>query len=97
MSLEAIKQVTETEQSIQTRRAAAEAEARQITADAEKAGQALVKQARTEAAEQGKHCSGRLRNGRQSGRRRSRRRRKRRANASASRQRRVWKRLPSLS
>ena len=53
-TLEAIKQVTETEQSIQTRRAAAEAEARQITADAEKAGQALVKQARTEAAEQGK-------------------------------------------
>ena len=52
MSLEAIKQVTETEQSIQPRRAAAEAEARQITADAEKAGQALVKQARTEAAEQ---------------------------------------------
>ena len=52
MSLEAIKQITETEQSIQTRRAAAEAEARQITADAEKAGQALIKQARTEAAEQ---------------------------------------------
>ena len=54
MSLEAIKQVTETEQSIQTRRAAAEAEARQIAADAEKAGQALIKQARSDAAEQGK-------------------------------------------
>ena len=44
MSLEAIKQVTETEESIQTHKAAAEAEARQIVADAEKAGQALVKQ-----------------------------------------------------
>ena len=44
MSLEAIKQVTETEENIQTHKAAAEAEARQIVADAEKAGQALVKQ-----------------------------------------------------
>ena len=40
MSLEAIKQVTETEENIQTHKAAAEAEARQIVADAEKAGQA---------------------------------------------------------
>ena len=54
MSLEAIKQVTETEENIQTHKAAAEAEARQIVADAEKAGQALVKQMRSKAAEQGK-------------------------------------------
>ena len=52
MSLEAIKQVTETEENIQTHKAAAEAEARQIVADAEKAGQALVKQMRSKAAEQ---------------------------------------------
>ena len=54
MSLEAIKQVTETEENIQTHKAAAEAEARQIVADAEKAGQALVKQMRSKATEQGK-------------------------------------------
>ena len=53
MSLEAIKQVTETEENIQTHKAAAEAEARQIVADAEKAGQALVKQMRSKAAEAG--------------------------------------------
>lgn len=54
MSLEAIKQVTETEQSNQTRKAAAETEAKQLIADAEKTGQALVQKARAEAAEQGK-------------------------------------------
>ena len=57
MSLEAIKQVTETEENIQTHKAAAEAEARQIVADAEKAGQALVKQMRSKAAEQGKELA----------------------------------------
>ena len=54
MSMEAIRQVTETEQANRERRAAAEAEARKIVADAEQAGKALVQRVREEAAASGK-------------------------------------------
>ena len=54
MSLEAIKMVTQSESLIQERKAAAEAEARQLVAAAERDGVALVQRIRTEAAEKGK-------------------------------------------
>ena len=54
MSIEAIRQVTETEQANKQSRAAAEAEARQLVLDAERDGTELLKQVRSDAAEQGK-------------------------------------------
>ena len=54
MSIEAIRQVTETEQANKQSRAAAEAEARQLILDAERNGTELLKQVRSDAAEQGK-------------------------------------------
>ena len=54
MSIEAIRQVTETEQANKQSRAAAEAEARQLVLDAERDGTELLKQVRCEAADQGK-------------------------------------------
>lgn len=54
MPSEAIRQITETEQFLQARKAAAEAEARRIVADAERAGQKLMAQAQADAAEQGR-------------------------------------------
>ena len=54
MSLEAMKQITAAEQAAKERRAAAEAEARRLTAEAEKAGQALLQKTRTDAEAQGK-------------------------------------------
>lgn len=54
MSLEAIETVTRVEQETRERRAAAEAEAKQIVADAEKAGQVLLQKTRGEAAEAGR-------------------------------------------
>lgn len=54
MSIEAIRQVTETEQANKQSRAAAEAEARQLVLDAERNGTELLKQVRSDAAEQGK-------------------------------------------
>ena len=54
MSLEAIEKVTEVEQKSKERRLAAEAEARQIVADAERTGLALLQQVRADAAEEGK-------------------------------------------
>ena len=53
MSIEAIRQVTETEQANKQSRAAAEAEARQLVLD-ERNGTELLKQVRSDAAEQGK-------------------------------------------
>ena len=53
MSIEAIRQVTETEQANKQSRAAAEAEARQLVLDAERDGTELLKQVRSDAAEQG--------------------------------------------
>ena len=91
MSIEAIRQVTETEQANKQSRAAAEAEARQLVLDAERDGTELLKRrnrART--------CCGRRRNGRRCGPRRSRGRRRRRAGASASRRNSIWMRPPSL-
>ena len=62
MSIEAIRQVTETEQANKQSRAAAEAEARQLVLDAERNGTELLKKVRSDAAEQGKdllrQCSG---------------------------------------
>lgn len=49
MSLEAIKQVTETEQQGQQRKAEAAAAAKKAVADAERAGQAALEEARTQA------------------------------------------------
>lgn len=49
MSLDAIKQVTETERKTLERRAQAQAEAKKILADAEQAGRARVEAARAEA------------------------------------------------
>ena len=54
MSLEAIKKVTQIEQQSQERKAATEAEARQIVADAEREGLALLQQTRAAAAENGR-------------------------------------------
>ena len=54
MSIEAIRQVTETEQANKQSRAAAEAEARQLVLDAERNGTELLKKVRSDAAEQGK-------------------------------------------
>ena len=54
MSLEAIEKVTQVEKETRERRAAAEAEAKQIVDDAEKEGQALLQRTRSEAAEAGR-------------------------------------------
>lgn len=50
MSIEAIRQVTETEQANKQSRAAAEAEARQLVLDAERNGTELLKKVRSDAA-----------------------------------------------
>ena len=54
MSLEAIKRVTEIESRVQERKAAAESEARQILANAERVGLDCLQQARAAAVEAGK-------------------------------------------
>lgn len=54
MSLEAIERIKQTETVNRERKAAAEAEARQMVADAERAGLALLQQVRAEAVEHGK-------------------------------------------
>ena len=54
MSLEAIERVKQVEQNSQERKAAAEAEARQIVADAERQGLALLQQTRADAVAAGK-------------------------------------------
>ena len=54
MSLEAIERVTQVEQNSQERKTAAEAEARQIVADAERQGLALLQQVRADATEDGR-------------------------------------------
>ena len=92
MSIEAIRQVTETEQANKQSRAAAEAEARQLVLDAERDGTELLKQVRSDAAEQGKDL---LRQAEERPRR-SRGRQRRRAGASASRRNSIWMRPPSL-
>lgn len=51
MSLEAVKQVTQAEEQAKLRRQTAQQEAKKRVADAEKAGQALVEEARKAAAE----------------------------------------------
>ena len=54
MSLEAIKSVMQSESLIQERKAAAEAEARQLVANAEREGLALLQKVRADAAENGR-------------------------------------------
>ena len=54
MSLEAIENIKQIESENRERKAAAEAEARQMVAEAERAGNALVQKARSDAAEHGK-------------------------------------------
>lgn len=54
MSLEAIEKITQVEAENRERKAAAEAEAQRIVADAEREGQALLLKTRTGAAESGK-------------------------------------------
>ena len=54
MSLEAIKEVTQSETLIQERKAAAEAEARQLVANAEREGLALLEKVRADALESGR-------------------------------------------
>lgn len=54
MSLEAIEKVTQVEDQSRERLAAAEAEAKQLVADAERAGQALLQKTRADGLEQGK-------------------------------------------
>ncbi len=54
MSLEAIEKVTQVETKNRERKAAAEAEAKQLIADAERDGLALLQQVRATAAHQGK-------------------------------------------
>ena len=93
MSIEAIRQVTETEQANKQSRAAAEAEARQLVLDAERNGTELLKKVPSDAAEQGKDL---LRQAEERGPRRSRWRGRRRAGACASRRNSIWMRPPSL-
>ena len=54
MSLEAIEKVTELETQMRERKAAAESEARQIAADAERDGIALLEKTRADAADRGR-------------------------------------------
>jgi vacuolar-type H+-ATPase subunit H len=54
MSFEAIKQVTDTEQTLRERKVEAQAEAKRITAEAERAGRELLEQAKTSAEAQAK-------------------------------------------
>ena len=54
MSLEVIEKVTQVENESRERRMAAEAEAKQIVADAEKEGQALLQRTRSAGAEAGR-------------------------------------------
>ena len=54
MSLEAIEKVTQIEQQSQERKAAAEAETRQIVANAEREGLALLQQVRVDATKDGR-------------------------------------------
>lgn len=54
MSLEAIERVTQVEQKTKERKTAAEAEAKQIIANAEQEGLALLQRVRAQAAEDGK-------------------------------------------
>ena len=54
MSLEAIEKVTQVENEVLERRAAAEAEAKQLVADAENEGQALLQRTRAAGAEAGR-------------------------------------------
>lgn len=54
MSLEAIEKITQVEAENRERKAAAEAEAQKIVADAEREGQALLQRTRSSAAENGK-------------------------------------------
>ena len=54
MSLEAIEKVSQAETKNRERKAAAEAEAKQIIADAEREGLALLQQARADAEQEGK-------------------------------------------
>ena len=96
MSIEAIRQVTETEQANKQSRAAAEAEARQLVLDAERNGTELLKQVRSDAAEQGKDLLRQAEERAALRARKSRGRRRRRAGASASRRNSIWMRPPSL-
>ena len=52
MSLEAIKQVTQAEQANQARKIEAQAQAKRLVAEAERAGRARLEQARAQAEEQ---------------------------------------------
>ena len=54
MSLEAIEKVTQVENEVRERRAAAEAEAKQIVANAEKEGQALLQRTRSAGVDAGR-------------------------------------------
>lgn len=54
MSLEAIEKINQVEKENQERRAAADAQAKQLVADAQRDGQALIQKTRTDAAEKGK-------------------------------------------
>lgn len=54
MSLEAIEKISQVEQENRERRAAADAQAKQMVADAQRDGQALIQKTRADAAEQGK-------------------------------------------
>ena len=54
MSLEAIRQVTEKERANREKKNEIEVQARQLVADAERSGLALLQQVRSEAAEKGK-------------------------------------------
>jgi vacuolar-type H+-ATPase subunit H len=55
MSLDAIQKVAEVEKLMQARRAAADAEARQLVSNAEQEALVHLQKVRAEAAEQGKH------------------------------------------
>ena len=54
MSLEAIENITQTETAARERKLAAEAQAKQIIADARQDGQALIQRVQEEAAQQGR-------------------------------------------
>ena len=54
MSFEAIEQITQVESRTQERKAAAQAQAKEITAAAEREGQALIQRVQAESVEHGK-------------------------------------------
>ena len=90
MSLEAMKQVTEAEQTTRAQKAEAEAQAKRLVAEAERDGKAALAQARADAEARSRNCCARRRIGRPATRPRSWHRPSRPAPRCGSGRRSVW-------